>query len=159
MILGAAETVLGFFGFNRAAYGNLKRNNGKRRWYEELREQSARDIKTEMSEFFYRATTKIGQHKNARFGIATGSADSGSVGLPVVVAYIRYYTMISSILFQFSASFLYLFSSISTECQKLHFFTIIYNRMSRVFRNVNNVASLSLASSFPILIFPVPFII
>ena len=52
MILGAAETVLGFFGFNRAAYGNLKRNNGKRRWYEELREQSARDIKTEMSEFF-----------------------------------------------------------------------------------------------------------
>jgi DNA polymerase elongation subunit (family B) len=50
MILDAAETVLGFFGFDRAVYSNLKRNNGKRkwRWYEELREQKARDIETEM---------------------------------------------------------------------------------------------------------------
>ena len=48
MILGAVETVLGFFGFNRSAYGNLKRNNGKRRWYEELKDQGARDIETEM---------------------------------------------------------------------------------------------------------------
>jgi DNA polymerase elongation subunit (family B) len=37
MTLDAAETVLGFFGFDRAAYSSLK---GRRRWYEELREQS-----------------------------------------------------------------------------------------------------------------------
>jgi hypothetical protein len=48
MILDAAETVLGFFGFDRTIYSNLKRNNGRRKWYEELREQRARDIETEM---------------------------------------------------------------------------------------------------------------
>jgi hypothetical protein len=50
MILDAAETVLGFFGFVRAVYSNLKRNNGKRkwRWFEELREQRTKDIETEM---------------------------------------------------------------------------------------------------------------
>jgi DNA polymerase elongation subunit (family B) len=50
MILDAAETVLGFFGFNRTVYSNLKRNNGKRkwRWYEELKEQTTKDIETEM---------------------------------------------------------------------------------------------------------------
>ena len=48
MILDAAETVLGFFGFDRSAYSNLKRNNGRKTWYEELREQRARDIQTEM---------------------------------------------------------------------------------------------------------------
>jgi hypothetical protein len=50
MILDAAETVPGFFGFNRIAYSNFKRNNGVRkwRWYEELREQRIRDIQTEM---------------------------------------------------------------------------------------------------------------
>jgi hypothetical protein len=52
MIFDAAETVLGFFGFDRTAYCNLKRNNdGRRRkwrWYEELREQRASDIHTEM---------------------------------------------------------------------------------------------------------------
>jgi hypothetical protein len=31
MTLDAAETVLGFFGFDRTAYGNLKRNNDGRR--------------------------------------------------------------------------------------------------------------------------------
>jgi hypothetical protein len=31
MILDAAETVLGFFGFDRTLYSNLKRNNGKRK--------------------------------------------------------------------------------------------------------------------------------
>jgi hypothetical protein len=46
MILDAAETVLGFFGFDRSAYSNLKK--GRRKWYEELREQRARDIETEM---------------------------------------------------------------------------------------------------------------
>ena len=48
MILDAAETVLGYFGFDRAAYSNLKRNNGRKRWYEELREQRTRDIEAEM---------------------------------------------------------------------------------------------------------------
>jgi DNA polymerase-2 len=46
MVLDAAETVLGFFGFDRTVYSNLK--NGRRRWYEELREQLARDLETEM---------------------------------------------------------------------------------------------------------------
>jgi hypothetical protein len=51
MIHDAAETVLGFFGFDRSTYSsNFKKNNGRRkwRWYEELREQRARDIQTEM---------------------------------------------------------------------------------------------------------------
>ena len=48
MILDAAETVLGYFGFDRTAYSNLKRNNGRKRWYEELREHRARDVETEM---------------------------------------------------------------------------------------------------------------
>ncbi|MFL6327243.1 MAG: hypothetical protein ACJ71I_07185, partial [Nitrososphaeraceae archaeon] len=50
MVLDAAETVLEFFGFDRTVYGDLKRNNGRRkwRWYEELREQRVRDIQTEM---------------------------------------------------------------------------------------------------------------
>jgi hypothetical protein len=47
MVLDAAETVLGFFGFDRTAYSNPKRNNvGRRRrkwrWYEVLREKSHR---------------------------------------------------------------------------------------------------------------------
>ncbi|MFL6409721.1 MAG: hypothetical protein ACJ71K_00565 [Nitrososphaeraceae archaeon] len=50
MILDAAETVLGFFGFDRSTYSNFKKNNGRRkwRWYEELKEQRVRDIQTEM---------------------------------------------------------------------------------------------------------------
>jgi hypothetical protein len=50
MILDAAETILGFFGFDRTVYNNLKRSNMKRkwRWYEELREQRTRDIETEV---------------------------------------------------------------------------------------------------------------
>jgi hypothetical protein len=44
----AAETVLGFFGFDRTVYSNLKKGRGRWRWYEELREQLARDIETEM---------------------------------------------------------------------------------------------------------------
>ena len=49
MTLDAAETVLGFFGFDRTAYSNLKKNNGTRKkWYEELREQRVKDIETEM---------------------------------------------------------------------------------------------------------------
>jgi len=48
MILDAAETVLGFFCFDRYAYSNFKRNKGRKRWYEELREERTRDIETEM---------------------------------------------------------------------------------------------------------------
>ncbi|MDQ3902782.1 MAG: hypothetical protein M3247_03885, partial [Thermoproteota archaeon] len=49
IILDAAETVLGFVGFDRTTYSsNLKRYNRRKKWYEELREQRARDIETEM---------------------------------------------------------------------------------------------------------------
>ena len=47
LILDAAETVLGYFGFDRTVYSSLKKNRGKK-WYEELREQRARDIETEV---------------------------------------------------------------------------------------------------------------
>jgi hypothetical protein len=49
MILDAAETVLGYFGFDRALYGN-KKNISKRkwRWFEELRQERERDIRTEV---------------------------------------------------------------------------------------------------------------
>ena len=47
MILDAAETVLGFFGFDRSVYSNFKKGKRKK-WYDELREQRARDIATEM---------------------------------------------------------------------------------------------------------------
>ena len=46
MILDAAETVLGFFGFDRSVYSNTKR--GRKRWYEEMREQRVRDVETEI---------------------------------------------------------------------------------------------------------------
>jgi hypothetical protein len=49
MILDAAETVLGSFGFDRSIYGNFKRNKGEK-WYEELREERTRDIHTETME-------------------------------------------------------------------------------------------------------------
>ena len=48
MILDAAETVLGFSGFDRCVYSSFKKGS-KRRWFEELREQRAIDIETEMS--------------------------------------------------------------------------------------------------------------
>jgi hypothetical protein len=47
MILDATETVLGFFGFNRTAYGNGK-NGRSKKWYEALIEQRTRDIESEM---------------------------------------------------------------------------------------------------------------
>jgi DNA polymerase elongation subunit (family B) len=45
MILDAAETVLGYFGFDRTLYGNRK-NTAKRKWWwvEELRQERKRDI-------------------------------------------------------------------------------------------------------------------
>jgi DNA polymerase elongation subunit (family B) len=36
MILDAAETVLGYFGFDRCVYGNIKKGRRKWRWYSEL---------------------------------------------------------------------------------------------------------------------------
>jgi DNA polymerase elongation subunit (family B) len=49
MILDAAETVIGFFGFDRTAYSNVKNGRRRKRWYEELMEQRARDIEAEMT--------------------------------------------------------------------------------------------------------------
>jgi hypothetical protein len=37
--------VLGFFGFDRTGYSNIKKG---RKWYEELREERTRDVETEM---------------------------------------------------------------------------------------------------------------
>jgi DNA polymerase elongation subunit (family B) len=48
MVLDAAETVLGYFGFDRNVYSNPKRNERRKKWYEELNEQRTRDIETEM---------------------------------------------------------------------------------------------------------------
>jgi hypothetical protein len=50
MILDAAETVLGYFGFDRTVYSDFKKK-GRRKWrYEELREERVRDIQTETIE-------------------------------------------------------------------------------------------------------------
>jgi hypothetical protein len=48
MILDAAETVLGYFGFDRTVYGMPRENRKKRKWYEELREERTKDIQAEM---------------------------------------------------------------------------------------------------------------
>jgi hypothetical protein len=48
MLLDAAETVLGYFGFDRTAHGDEKRSGRKRRWLQELKEERERDIRTEM---------------------------------------------------------------------------------------------------------------
>jgi hypothetical protein len=49
MILDAAETILGLFGFDRTVYSsNIKRKKGRRKWYDELREERTKDIQTEM---------------------------------------------------------------------------------------------------------------
>ena len=49
MVLDAAQTVLGYFGFDRTIYGD-KRNTIPRkwRWVQELKQQREKDIKTEM---------------------------------------------------------------------------------------------------------------
>jgi len=41
MILDASETVLGFLGFDRTVYSNsnIKKKKGRRKWYDELREE------------------------------------------------------------------------------------------------------------------------
>ena len=51
MILDAAETVLGLFGFDKTVYSsNIKKKKGRRKWYDELREERTRDIQTETME-------------------------------------------------------------------------------------------------------------
>jgi DNA polymerase elongation subunit (family B) len=51
MMLDAAETVLGYFGFDRTLYGDEK-NISKRKWqwFQEMRQERERDIKIELSE-------------------------------------------------------------------------------------------------------------
>ena len=50
MILDAAETVLGYFGFDRTVYENPTRNGRKKKnkWYHELQQERTKDIQTEM---------------------------------------------------------------------------------------------------------------
>jgi DNA polymerase elongation subunit (family B) len=48
MLLEAAETVLGCFGFSRTMYGDSSRKT-KRKWWYALREERTRDIETERS--------------------------------------------------------------------------------------------------------------
>jgi hypothetical protein len=49
MVLEAAETVLGFFGFDRTVYSHFKKK-GRRKWYDDLKEERTRDIRTELLE-------------------------------------------------------------------------------------------------------------
>jgi DNA polymerase elongation subunit (family B) len=51
MMLDAAETVLGYFGFDRTLYGD-KKNISKRKWqwFQEIRLERERDIEIEFSE-------------------------------------------------------------------------------------------------------------
>jgi DNA polymerase elongation subunit (family B) len=49
MILDAAETVLGYFGFDRSLYGNKKHIRPRKwRWLQELRQERDNDIRTEV---------------------------------------------------------------------------------------------------------------
>jgi hypothetical protein len=47
MILDAAETILGYVGFDRTVYGDSKKRKGK--WCQELIQERRRDIQTEMT--------------------------------------------------------------------------------------------------------------
>jgi DNA polymerase elongation subunit (family B) len=49
MILDGAQSVLGYFGFDRTIYGDIKNTTPRKwRWLQELRQQREKDIKTEM---------------------------------------------------------------------------------------------------------------
>jgi DNA polymerase elongation subunit (family B) len=48
MILDAAETILGYFGFDRTLYGKRKSISKRKWWLEELRRERERDIRIEM---------------------------------------------------------------------------------------------------------------
>ena len=48
MILDAAETVLGYFGFDRTIYGSMNSTGARKwRWSQELRRERENDIKAE----------------------------------------------------------------------------------------------------------------
>jgi hypothetical protein len=47
LLLDAAETVLGYFGFDPTIYGINQSNNKKRKWWDELRQERVRDIDAE----------------------------------------------------------------------------------------------------------------
>jgi hypothetical protein len=50
MILDAAQSVLGYFGFDRTDYGDERDTASKKwRWLQEVRQQRERDIKIEMT--------------------------------------------------------------------------------------------------------------
>jgi hypothetical protein len=44
MLLEAAESILGYFGFDRTLYGDQKKN---RKWWYDLRQERRKDIETE----------------------------------------------------------------------------------------------------------------
>jgi DNA polymerase elongation subunit (family B) len=44
MLLEAAESILGYFGFDRTLYGDRKKN---RKWWHELRQERRKDVETE----------------------------------------------------------------------------------------------------------------
>ena len=46
MLLEAAESILGYFGFDRTIYGDRKKN---RKWWYEIRQERQKDIQTERS--------------------------------------------------------------------------------------------------------------
>jgi DNA polymerase elongation subunit (family B) len=48
MIHDAAETVLGYFGFDRTVYGNKKNTDTRRWWLVELRQEKEKDINVEI---------------------------------------------------------------------------------------------------------------
>ena len=49
MILDAAETILGYFGFDRTLYGHKKNTATRKwRWLQELRQEREKDITIEM---------------------------------------------------------------------------------------------------------------
>jgi hypothetical protein len=51
MLLDAAETVLGYFGFDRTAYGIGKNMRSRKwRWLQGLKQERERDIKAEIVE-------------------------------------------------------------------------------------------------------------
>jgi DNA polymerase elongation subunit (family B) len=44
MLLEAAESILGYFGFDRRVYGGRKKNS---KWWYEIRQERGKDIETE----------------------------------------------------------------------------------------------------------------
>ena len=51
MILDAAKTVLGYFGFDRTVYGNKKNMTTRKwRWVHDLRQEREKDIRIVMME-------------------------------------------------------------------------------------------------------------